>query len=351
MDDHGWEIQARTRIEWLRSEVHEAARRRGGAIDSDDTAFVGAGAGVYEDAFADALARLHEAEAWLGRFATAGTWLRGTRVEGAWSCIHSAHARLIELAGNDQVWAMVPDVRSAVAAYLPDKDPWRKTTEAWISRAGAVKGTALPAITDYDRELLSNALRRAYDSNAERYTQLRRFRNILLGTAAVFALIASLLSVVGAAEPTAIPLCFPAAAADEAGEEEGEEQVCPSGDDDPSAADAALVALLGLAGGAIGGARSLTRSSRATVSAYTLRVARMALKVALGAATAVLGLLFLQAGFAPGFDGLDSQAEVLGYAVVFGATQQLLTRLADQQAETVLKGASSEDDSDSAAGE
>ena len=81
------------------------------------------------------------------------------------------------------------------------------------------------------------------------------------------------------------------------------------------------------------------------MSSYTLRVARTAFKVSLGGVAAVVGLLFLSAGFAPGFDGLESQNEILGYAFVFGTSQQLLTKLADQQAEAVLKSASSEAES------
>lgn len=87
---------------------------------------------------------------------------------------------------------------------------------------------------------------------------------------------------------------------------------------------------------------SLTKSTRATVTAYTLRVARMLLKVSLGAVAAVVGILFLNAGFVPGFAALDSQVQILAYAIVFGASQQVVTRLAGQQGERLLKSASAE---------
>ena len=326
-DKHAWEVQARTRIDWLRSEVREAARRMNGAIEG--TGYTGPQAEMVGEAFAEIMRNLAKADALLDESSRPVKWLRGTKVEGVWSCIHSAHARMIEVASLDQVDALVTDVRSAAGAYLAEKDPWRKKIDEWKRRTDFGYG---------DRELLSFGLRRAYDGNAERYTQLRRYRNIMFGAALLFGVLAGALAGLGAAEPDALPLCFTPTAAKA-------QQVCPSGEDKPKARDDAIGVGLGMMGGALGGVRSLTRSSRATVSSYTLRVARMALKMGVGALAPVAGLLFLKAGFAPGFDGLDSQAQILGYAILFGMSQQLLTRIADQHAEAVLKSASSETES------
>ena len=51
---------------------------------------------------------------------------------------------------------------------------------------------------------------------------------------------------------------------------------------------------------------------------------------------AVLGLLLMRGQFIPGLTALDSSAQILAWALVFGYGQQLFTRLVDQQAHTVL---------------
>jgi hypothetical protein len=99
--------------------------------------------------------------------------------------------------------------------------------------------------------------------------------------------------------------------------------------------DIALVMLLGLAGAAVTGAATLRRM-RGTSTPYMILVALILLKLPTGALTAVLGLVLLSAGFVPGFSALDSSAQILGWAVVFGASQQLVTGLVDKKAQSVL---------------
>jgi hypothetical protein len=67
------------------------------------------------------------------------------------------------------------------------------------------------------------------------------------------------------------------------------------------------------------------------------------LKVPSGALTAVIGVLLLAGGFVPGLSNLDSQRQILAYALFFGFAQQLITRLADDQAQTILNRLPSKD--------
>ncbi len=60
------------------------------------------------------------------------------------------------------------------------------------------------------------------------------------------------------------------------------------------------------------------------------------LKVPLSGLTAVVGILFMTGGFVPGLSDLDSQGQILAYAVVFGYAQQLLTQVVDDRAQSVL---------------
>ena len=56
----------------------------------------------------------------------------------------------------------------------------------------------------------------------------------------------------------------------------------------------------------------------------------------MGALTAFLGLLLVRGGFIPGLSALDTPAQILSWALVFGFAQQLFTRMVDQQGQTVL---------------
>jgi hypothetical protein len=46
----------------------------------------------------------------------------------------------------------------------------------------------------------------------------------------------------------------------------------------------------------------------------------------------------MRGGFVPGLSALDSPGQILAWAIVFGAAQQLVTRLVDAKAEDVLEG-------------
>ena len=51
----------------------------------------------------------------------------------------------------------------------------------------------------------------------------------------------------------------------------------------------------------------------------------------------MLGLVLMSGGFVPGLSALDTSAQILAWALVFGFSQQLLTRLVDQRANTLLE--------------
>jgi hypothetical protein len=60
------------------------------------------------------------------------------------------------------------------------------------------------------------------------------------------------------------------------------------------------------------------------------------LKLPTGSLTAFLGLQLMRGEFVPGLSALDSPAQILAWAIVFGYAQQLLTGLVDKQAQGVL---------------
>jgi hypothetical protein len=193
--------------------------------------------------------------------------------------------------------------------------------------------------------------------------RVRSFRNVIVVTTISLTLLAIGVALVGFFRPTMIPLCF-------APQEAGEAMVvCPTAQSDrfpvtgPSSTaqptapggtqpstppdidnkiqetatkqDLLVVELVGLTAAAVAAAAAI-RSMRGSSERYGLPVAIAVLKLPIGAITAFLGLLLMRGQFVPGLTALDTSAQILAWALVFGYAQQLFTRLVDRQGQTVL---------------
>ena len=112
----------------------------------------------------------------------------------------------------------------------------------------------------------------------------------------------------------------------------------------PHGNDIVVVSLLGLLGGALAAAVSI-RNLRGTSTPYDVPVALSLLKVPLGAFTAIVGLVAIQGDFVPGLSALDSQQQILAYALVLGYGQQVFTYTLDRRAQTLLDGLPAKDGS------
>jgi hypothetical protein len=84
-------------------------------------------------------------------------------------------------------------------------------------------------------------------------------------------------------------------------------------------------------------AASVLRKIRGTSTAYPIPVALALLKLPTGALTAVLGLLLMRGGFVPGLSALDSSAQIIAWAAVFGLSQELITKFVDKRGQAVLE--------------
>ncbi|RCG30207.1 hypothetical protein DQ384_15760 [Sphaerisporangium album] len=255
-------------------------------------------------------------------------WLTGQAIEGAWANLYGATIMLFGMLPERELNPRAPEVLAVGRAYLPADDA-RITQLAARLAAGDIAET--------DRSLLQSVLRAAYATAAIESGRVRSFRNMLLGGVAALTVIVAGLVAVGAVWPSAVPMCGNRTLLATLGV--GGSQVCPSGNGAPSHGDVPLVALVGMLGAALATAASLsTRSELST--RYSLAVAQNLLKAPAGVATAIAGLLILNSGFVPGFSGLSSQTSILVWAVVFGYAQQVVTRIVDQRANTLLSAAS-----------
>jgi hypothetical protein len=203
-------------------------------------------------------------------------------------------------------------------------------------------------LSNGEREMLLSAQHAANSQRRRDLIRLRTFRNLLWGGFVVFLAVAITLGWIGLKSPTTMPLCFTP-------ESDGKVKVvCPrqerpitgaltAGRDlDPAIAktvskdDIWLVELLGLLGAALTGAAAL-RGLASNSTPYAVPITLALFKLPTGAVTAVIGLLLMRADFVPGLSALDTSAQILGWAVVFGIAQQLVTQFADSQASGLLE--------------
>ena len=145
--------------------------------------------------------------------------------------------------------------------------------------------------------------------------------------------------------PSTIPLCFTPTNA----EGQPATWICPTGEypwdakrptvEGPTSKhDIVVVLLLGVLGGALSAAISI-RGLSGTSTPYDVPLALAGLKLPLGALTSLGALIALQGDFVPGLSELDSQGQILAYALVFGYAQQLLSGFLDRRAQTLLDAA------------
>ncbi|MGW5639173.1 hypothetical protein [Streptomyces sp. NPDC003832] len=99
--------------------------------------------------------------------------------------------------------------------------------------------------------------------------------------------------------------------------------------------DYLIIEIVGVLSAAIASAAALRRI-RGTALPYNVPVVLALLKLPTGALTAGLGLLLMRGGFVPGLSALDSSAQIIAWAIVFGYSQQLFTKFVDNQGQAVL---------------
>ena len=260
-------------------------------------------------------------------------WWRGTSIEKAFRSVHAARIFMVELLSPGEVDQLVPAALARIQAVLPPNDPRRVAVEK------------LPDITSHRKRsaAVQGALALSYDASDAAHERIRAFRNILLSGAALIAAFMAVFVIVVSLRPSTVPFCFaPQISASPAAQLPVARTVCPSGDSpvagnprEPTTADVSIVAGLGLLGGALAAAISIRKVS-GNSTPYGVPTALALLKVPTGALTAVAGILLLGGEFVPGLSELDSQRQILAYALVLGYAQQLATRLLDDRASTLL---------------
>lgn len=260
-------------------------------------------------------------------------WLRGGLVDSALANANIAHTLIIRLAPVDDFRGMLPDLVALVEENLPVRDKRRCTAEKAL-KVWKNDDVAL-------RNAVVDAVRAAYRIQEREVVRVRSFARIVYGWAAGLLGLGFAIAVLGALNDDVVPLCFRPAGM----------TVCPtSGGPSTTSvyadyhaasmpADYLVVELAGLVSAAVTAAATL-RQIRGSTTAYNVPLALAILKLPTGALTAVLGLLLMRGQFVPGLTALDTSGQIIAWAVVFGAAQQLFTRFVDERGNAVMQAVS-----------
>jgi hypothetical protein len=272
--------------------------------------------------------------------------ITGSQYERAASNIDAAEASLLQIAPAWYVRGQMPSLMRHLERNLCSSDGRLKEVQRIVSEPNRED------LTNVERGKIVGAHRAASSSAMRQSARIRSFRNVLSVTSLVLIVLAIVLAIAGFLHPERVPLCFEP-------ESEGViTVVCPTEQSafvaapKPAAgltspdvddivretarpADVFTVEAVGLLAAAIAAAAGL-RNMKGTATPFSLPVALAILKLPTGALTAVLGLLLMRGGFVPGLSALDTSAQILAWALVFGYAQQVFTRFVDRQANTVL---------------
>jgi hypothetical protein len=288
----------------------------------------------------------------LGLVAKFSSFLTGASLERVNSQLDAVETDLLRLAPDPYLRGALPNLRAHVRNHLPKDDPRRERVEAIAQGVEASPDTELAPL---ERDQVLFAVREASLEARREIRRVRSFRNVLLVSSIFLMLGVAGITVLGVLSPDRVPMCFapdnemvvcPTAAEPVTGvpAAEGQTNISPAQQarvdrEIRSTAgpwDIPIVEIAGLLAAALASALAL-RSIQGTSTPYSLPVALAVLKLPSGALTAVLGLLLMRGGFIPGLSALDSSAQIIAWAIVFGYAQQLLTRFLDQQANAVLE--------------
>jgi hypothetical protein len=289
----------------------------------------------------------------------------GPLIERARSNLDAAEAHLLNLARPDYIRGQMPSLLRHVQRHLRPTDPGRQEFERIARSLGIIDPEhQLPqngeeqdrATIKKERGKIVTTVRAASSEALRVNVRLRSFRNVVVLTTVLMAVLAIGVALTGFYRPTWLPLCF-------APQESGKAVVvCPTGQSEPftpsqaglpaqgdiperdiddvvaetaKPEDLMVVELVGLTAAAVAAAAAI-RNIKGSSERYGLPLALAALKLPTGAITAFLGLLLMRGQFVPGLTALDTTAQILAWALVFGFAQELFTHFVDQQGQTVL---------------
>lgn len=235
-----------------------------------------------------------------------GHWWSGTDYERVWGQLYRAGEEFVLCEKEDSLRCRLPSLRAAVDTHLHGEE-----AECYK------KALVFSKDKDLDRYAVHAAVAAVNGALSAAFRALRNYRNLLMlgvGLLTAVAIGAGVWQVLG---PGPLSLL-------------------------PQGTDVFEVELLGAVGGALTGVFGFYRQ-KGSQETYSLPLVQGLLKIPAGAVTALVGVLVMQAGIL-GIVSAQEGAKVLGYATLFGMSQQGVTRLIDRRANELLTATSPKSD-------
>ncbi len=240
----------------------------------------------------------------------------GTRIEQAWLAIHRARGSLYLLYPAEEVPAQIESLQSLVDE-LPESSTRKSLTTALgrLKTITPARGTNSELREIYEQAIgVSDVLQR----------EARTLRNTLMtASAAIFAVVLTL-GLAHVLDTQIVELCV----------RHGKEELCPLGGS-LHPLDVFTVELAGMLGGLLSVVIPLATGERVQTP-YRIFNQQLVLKTLAGAASALAGVILVESELIQGFK-FTSASAVLGYAIVFGFAQQIVTGAVDRRANSLAK--------------
>lgn len=240
----------------------------------------------------------------------------GTRIEQAWLAIHRARGGLYLLYPPTEVPAQIEGLQNLV-----EELPESSTRKSLTTTLGRLKAGAVTAATNSElREVYEQAM--SISDALQR--EARTLRNTLMTASAAIFVVVMTLGLAHVLDKQIVELCL----------KHGKEELCPLGHS-LHPLDVFTVELAGMLGGLLSVVIPLATGERVQTP-YRIFNQQLVLKTFAGAASALAGVILVESELIAGFT-FNSASAVLGYAIVFGFAQQIVTGAVDRRANSLAK--------------
>lgn len=252
----------------------------------------------------------------------------GSEVETAWHSLHDAEQALITIRPESAVRAWLPELRAAVRALLPPRDPRIEEYTAALTLQG---GQPL------DREQV-RAIKRVCDTASDTaHANVRTYRNIVISLGLALLAFAAGLAIWNGVDSSFLRVCEAAREQPVRGQPAGTTVT-------PCTGSVGLLELevAGMLGGLIAALWALLRIDVLS-GPYRVALYQALLRIPAGAVVAVFAALLVQSG---ALDVLVPQQgdKVVAYAVLFGFAPEPLLRKLDERATGLMGKARTRND-------
>jgi hypothetical protein len=246
------------------------------------------------------------------------SWWTGASITKGWEAVHNAELALLRIESAEAVSTAVPRLLGWTQRTM-DAGKLREGHESALQEEIDRKEGTSP-----NRTKIREAMNDVISANSRRYAGVRTFRNNLIMTTLLLLALLVFIALWHHHHTHFLTLC--------ASDVNGATKGCLGGTG-PAPSDIGLVLLVGALGGLLGIAFGFTESEEA--ARYDPKTWQAFLKPVTGAATALAAVIFIQSHILVEIT-IHKKAEFLAYALLFGFSQQLLTKFVDKRAESLI---------------